>query len=596
FGPKVSVAIEDAYSGAVRVVDNVPIGPATVGSIMSNVGYGITRLFEQAFSTPAMTDYGFADALQTLMGVRKATLSRLALGGANSPTTNADVERSFVNYVADCTLADVDTGRRSIDDILNTASWETLKSDSDVYTTQLWVGGDPKLLPCNEAWVALSDYTTVEFLPALLANLQAQMRLAAPGDVASKVQTALDEIAGAGVDAQNYMVMAAVLPFFEKGIVQTHADLGQWGLAAMVEQAQQQRNTQWATEQTLFTRIVRPMMTFFEGFLYAIAPLMAFAVALGPVGIAMVGKYLLFGLWIQLWLPIMAVINLYLHMAIARDLAALQGAGHLDVPSMFSLYKLDFLLQDYLATGGMLAASTPAISLMLIYGSAITATHLAGRLQGGDYVDEKVAAPDVVRSAPALTMSPIQTNAPLTGTVTSGAESVLPRFNIGQEIQSSVTSTSAALAQSSAVFQRGLSSVAASSAARSGQSFDSRAMAWSYESSGSETDKALLSEGESLARKYSQSEITSQQMAGLVSSGLAAAASRGKNEQGEESKRQIGGNIRAELQSKYGVDGQFSDQIADDIARRVTSDQEFSARLAEGVKADVGSGTRNVFT
>jgi conjugal transfer mating pair stabilization protein TraG len=40
----------------------------------------------------------------------------------------------------------------------------------------------------------------------------------------------------------------------------------------------------------------------------------------------------------------------------------------------------------------------------------------------------------------------------------------------------------------------------------------------------------------------------------------------------------------------------LSDQIADDIARRVTSDQEFSARVAEGVKSDVGSGTRNVFT
>jgi conjugal transfer mating pair stabilization protein TraG len=105
----------------------------------------------------------------------------------------------------------------------------------------------------------------------------------------------------------------------------------------------------------------------------------------------------------------------------------------------------------------MLAASTPAISLMLIYGSAITATHLAGRLQGRDFVDEKVISPDVVRPAPALTMSPLQTNAPLTGTVTNGAESVLPRFNIGQELQTSVTATSAALAQSSAALQRGLS-------------------------------------------------------------------------------------------------------------------------------------------
>ena len=125
FGPTARVAIEDAYSGAVRVVDNVPLGPAAVGSLMSNVGYGVSRLFEQAFATPAMTDTGFADPLQALMSVRKGTLSRIALGSANSPTPGADIERSFINYVADCTLYDVDIGNRSIDDILRDPSWDT---------------------------------------------------------------------------------------------------------------------------------------------------------------------------------------------------------------------------------------------------------------------------------------------------------------------------------------------------------------------------------------------------------------------------------------------------------------------------------------
>jgi conjugative transfer pilus assembly protein TraH len=43
----------------------------------------------------AMTDTGFADPLQTLMSVRKGTLSRIALGSANSPTPEADIERSL---------------------------------------------------------------------------------------------------------------------------------------------------------------------------------------------------------------------------------------------------------------------------------------------------------------------------------------------------------------------------------------------------------------------------------------------------------------------------------------------------------------------
>ena len=68
----------------------------------------------------------------------------------------------------------------------------------------------------------------------------------------------------------------------------------------------------------------------------------------------------------------------------------------------------------------MLAASTPAISLMLIYGSAITATHLAGRLQGGDTIDEKITSPDVIRPAAALAMSPILEHAPLRASTLTG--------------------------------------------------------------------------------------------------------------------------------------------------------------------------------
>jgi conjugal transfer mating pair stabilization protein TraG len=336
------------------------------------------------------------------------------------------------------------------------------------------------------------------------------------------------------------------------------------------------------------------MMTFFEGFLFAIAPLMAFAIALGPAGIAMVGKYLLFGLWVQLWLPIMAVINLYLHMTIAGDLDALQSAGNLTLPSILSLYKLDFLLQDYLATGGMLAASTPAISLMLIYGSAITATHLAGRLQGGDHIDERITSPDVMRPAPALTMSPLMEHAPLRGTTTTGADNVLWRADVGQSVSRDLTSTRRAAEATTQAFTRGLASAAAASASRARESFDARAMGWSYESTGSQTDRALLQEAESLSRRYAESGLSSQQFAAALSTGLGV-ANRSDRAALTDS---IKGALRAggTLTGTYATNEQLQDQIADDIARRVTSDRELSARLAEGVKSDLQSGARNVFT
>ncbi len=488
FGPKATVAIEDAYSGAVRVVANVPLGPAAVGSLLSNVGYGVTRLFETAFSTPAMTEHGFGDTLQTLMTVRKAALSRIALGGANSPTDGADVERSFVNYVADCTLV-----RRRHRHPLDRGHPQGAELDGAAEPASTcpppscgWAGQGAR---CRATPPGRSCRTTPRrsSRPRCSRTCRPRLRLASPGDVQTKVQFALDQIAGGAVDAQNYMVMAAVIPFFEKGVVQAHEDMHHWELAAMVEQSVAQQNAQWAAEQTLFSRKVRPMLTFFEGLIYAIAPLMAFAVALGPLGIGMVGKYLLIALWIQLWLPIMAIINLYIQLAAAGEMAALQGVQGLELPSMHALFKADLVLQDYLATGGLLAASTPAISLMLIYGTSVAATHLAGRLQGRDHINERAVAPDVASPAGALAMKPLQERAPFTGTVATDADAVLPTFRVGADSERRVSSTYAAAQRAGSEFISALGSAATRSAAERGESAERWAMNWQHGATSSAT-------------------------------------------------------------------------------------------------------------
>jgi conjugal transfer mating pair stabilization protein TraG len=95
YGPQARVAIEDAYSGAVRVVDNVPFGVAATGSIVSAIGYRLTVLFEQAFATPKMTEEGFTSALALLLDTRKATFGR-----ANSLQASDDLEKTLVNYSA----------------------------------------------------------------------------------------------------------------------------------------------------------------------------------------------------------------------------------------------------------------------------------------------------------------------------------------------------------------------------------------------------------------------------------------------------------------------------------------------------------------
>ena len=120
FVPKAQVAIEDAYTGEMRLVDQVPLGPAVSGAILSTLGYRLTVLFEQGFSTPRMTQQGFAATLEIITAVRRNLKSRMDLGGANSPNPGTDLEETLAEYVRDCTLTGVDLGLTPIDQLLRT--------------------------------------------------------------------------------------------------------------------------------------------------------------------------------------------------------------------------------------------------------------------------------------------------------------------------------------------------------------------------------------------------------------------------------------------------------------------------------------------
>src|SRR5574343_541870 len=185
---------------------------AAVGSVMSNMGYRTTRLFEQGFGTPSMTGNGFADSLQTLTAVRKNLLSRVNLGVANVPNVGSDMETSFANYVRECTLTGVDLNQKSVDAILRDADpLNAIRFDSDIYMTQIYVGGQPQTKTCTDAWADLSVVANGNFATALEGLLQPTLGVQAAGDTVPKIQDGVDALAGpGGGDAADYMLMSAI--------------------------------------------------------------------------------------------------------------------------------------------------------------------------------------------------------------------------------------------------------------------------------------------------------------------------------------------------------------------------------------------------
>ncbi|NMU29473.1 hypothetical protein HKB21_28090, partial [Vibrio parahaemolyticus] len=89
----------------------------------------------------------------------------------------------------------------------------------------------------------------------------------------------------------DYLKAAVLEPLYYEAAAGRYQDLQDYGSALMVNQAIQQRNTQWAAEQSMFMTVVRPMLTFFEGFIYAITPIIAFIIVMGGFGLQLALKY-----------------------------------------------------------------------------------------------------------------------------------------------------------------------------------------------------------------------------------------------------------------------------------------------------------------
>ncbi|GAA4649253.1 hypothetical protein GCM10023116_15270 [Kistimonas scapharcae] len=394
-----SVAIHDVYTNEVKRVDNVPLAFAA-GSIVTQAGRFLTEKFEQGFSTATMSNYGFVDPLSVLATVRQSTMYNMGMAEAltTSPTNN--LQASWHNYIKECTLVGIDIGEKTPKDVYFASDFvEGLRFDHNVYGTEIYLG-QREYKTCKEAYPLLKNATTGTTAGNIFTTLGKHLSLQ-PGETPKdRLGKAIQSLGLSAENAQKYVLASTLEPVFFDAAHAKYIEYRQPAYAAMVNDAINQRNTQWAAEGSLFMNIVRPMMAFMESFVFAITPLAAFLVVTGSKGVQLAGKYLILLIWIQLWQPLLAVVNLYILTVAGNELIALSaGSGF---ASLASIQMADKTLQTWLSMGGMMAASIPALSLMLIYGSAVTATSLMGRMQGGDFINEKKVSPDTMNAPPVL--------------------------------------------------------------------------------------------------------------------------------------------------------------------------------------------------
>ncbi len=450
FGPSCTVLIEDVYKGQVRNVDNVPLGVGVSGMAISNIGYGLTRMMEQAFAdVDRTTEHGFGESLRILNELRVLNTDKdqmwmvIDRDLGNWGQGQSDSQKAVRNYLSECLFVDVALGRIQSPSVLASTPWsdaEVWQSRSDAHAVYLPVTGTNQttgIVSCSRAYDLL-DRTVMRRLGANVFQDWLDERLGgvqSPDATQPATQAALTSMGLAQDKVQDFMQSLAINTIYDEAVADFYLTYHDQVSAAAVRQAQIQRNTQWASEGTMFLAAARALMAFFEGFIYAITPIVGFLIVTGAFGLGLVGKFLLLIVWIQLWLPILSITNLYINIGARSAVSASLGAD----PSMYTINEMWAQVATWVSTGGMMAAATPMIALFLITGSTYAFTTLTNRLGGQDHFNERATSPDAITTGAVMARTAAYNANRTQGVVQTGAESEMKKINIGRGLLANET-------------------------------------------------------------------------------------------------------------------------------------------------------------
>src|SRR5574344_810883 len=479
FVPKAEVSITDLQTQQVRQIDNVPLIVGVSGNIISSVGKAITNQFENFFynvgglssgDASLKNGGGYLGYLSLIMNARRKLEAETLWSDIDARLCNnlsyctVNSKQSFQNYMTDCG-AYLTRGLANVKESTITSFEKFKYTNPNLHTV---INIDPNVINgtyvCSVAWSKLNgvlqqaDVKNV-FMSYLTDNYK--MEGEEKSDTTTRALTneknlnnAIKFLTGGNGSstAYDYVAMTALRPLYNEGIVRFES----WGsesarAAIMLKQAQQQRDIQWGAEQSMFENVMRPAITFFEGFVYAITPLMPFFLFFGMGGLNLIGKYFMLIMWVQLWQPCLAICNFYIETTVAQKLS-----GDLINTALSSYAGMDTALEEiqhWVAIGGLLAASIPFLSLFILTGSVYTFNSIAGRMVGGDFVNEKAVSPDVVQHAPMINNSVgAQTWNATSHGVSVGSESLFKNYNWSAISQQSVSSAQSVLNGQSSQF------------------------------------------------------------------------------------------------------------------------------------------------
>jgi len=482
YGPTTTAVIEDTTTNQVRIVDNLPIGPTFIGSVISTVAYNITKTSEQAFSTPSMTNYGLFSSLNTLAKVRDVLRNPLALDSFVNYRRNGgwDLPKSVNEYLTFCTLNPINLRNyTSIDELYRGAGLESVLAAPLISQSAYIYDGQPngRLDSCTNIQPRLNAAIREammdvmgEILDKGFAAEKAAGKVTTQFELQAQIDQSIQSFAMSAKSAQGYTEMSLIQPIFGDARVNALNHWQEQNAALALRESLNHQEIQWAGKGDTFKHYMRPMIAFFEGLLYAMTPFMAFALVLGDKGMSILGKYMVLPLAVALWMPLLSIVNAFTLWYAGAEMQAIFDGYDATSQSfaMLQLLDIDHAISKALGVGGMLAASVPPLALFIVSGSAMVANSIMGQMTQGDKFRSEDVAPRAKEQAPVLATTGGFTSDQLTvGAHRTGATQVAEQISAQQAASALVQSTQTDSLAATQNYQKNLTSAVEASATTS---------------------------------------------------------------------------------------------------------------------------------
>lgn len=365
FVPKVTVNLEDRVNlGVANSIDNVPFGLAVLASYTSIIGDTLTQGLEATFSLPDDLRYSRSGMVMA---------SRLVVSANKFEITDSEFNRDMMEFTHRCVFYDLLMHRYSIDSLLRANNtWEFIQSNTSK-ANALALNGS--VIACKEGaqvlgtrWAEIINQVAREY-GARLFTQSGEPEKDLKARLVSSYRFLLKGIApNSEVIFSQHLIKNVV----DRGII--HMDGSLDAQAALQTYAITRAEDQMRATFFSVGELVGEWIAYFKNAIEIIAyALFIFVILLAvfPSGNKVLKNYLIMLLWLQLWAPLFAIINLIVSFYARSNTPTLGGV---------TLHSISAILEsnrNMSGIAGYMTLMVPVFSWKLLNGMSGVFDHVA---------------------------------------------------------------------------------------------------------------------------------------------------------------------------------------------------------------------------